>query len=131
MTISFRRRCAAYPRCPGFAPFPRGGHVGQSRQHARLFRQALLPGRLRWLLGAADITQIVRRTERPTQFGLRTKTERDRAGECANRTLRVEHVGQRLTTTGADQNRRKVARHRSEEHTSELQSLMSISYAVF
>src|SRR3546814_2805129 len=32
---------------------------------------------------------------------------------------------------GAEGNRRADQRHRSEEHTSELQSLMRISYAVF
>src|SRR3546814_4650527 len=49
----------------------------------------------------------------------------------------VEEVGEFLAVRGAAAaerhlaNGRSVRRHRSEEHTSELQSLMRISYAVF
>src|SRR3546814_6080723 len=47
---------------------------------------------------------------------------------------RTAHVGQdtRANDAGRSQaHRRRTARARSEEHTSELQSLMRISYAVF
>src|SRR3546814_1953789 len=60
-------------------------------------------------------------------------SERDRAGRrdfvaAADR----DHAGERdcrKRAAGADADAR--VRHRSEEHTSELQSLMRISYAVF
>src|SRR3546814_7353938 len=51
------------------------------------------------------------------------------------RRRRAEHMGENLTyrdSAGEHPSKRKrCAAHRSEEHTSELQSLMRISYAVF
>src|SRR3546814_9430923 len=43
----------------------------------------------------------------------------------------IDEVLDRLEAAGAEVNRTDGARVRSEEHTSELQSLMLISYAVF
>src|SRR3546814_3066334 len=51
-------------------------------------------------------------------LGSRSRTCQQRAGHCC--------AGQRRSRTAADS-----PRPRSEEHTSELQSLMRISYAVF
>src|SRR3546814_6812992 len=45
--------------------------------------------------------------------------------------LRAEHGEQRQARRIEDLHRMAQAMHRSEEHTSELQSLMRISYAVF
>src|SRR3546814_16503814 len=66
---------------------------------------------------------------RSDQHGLTGRAERqadvgaadDLAGELT----------ERLTDLGAEDRTAELAQHRSEEHTSELQSLMRISYAVF
>src|SRR3546814_5107624 len=51
----------------------------------------------------------------------------------ARRTLAEDHQRARhdVGPLDGDRNRRRFVHHRSEEHTSELQSLMRISYAVF
>src|SRR3546814_10739236 len=59
----------------------------------------------------------------------RIETKDDRGHECGRHTLVEHHREHRVFIDG----RRHVFNHeiRSEEHTSELQSLMRISYAVF
>src|SRR3546814_6153485 len=59
---------------------------------------------------------------------------RNRHSRGAVRIVRDEHRRDRhVAMAGADMNRpvKPAPSHRSEEHTSELQSLMRISYAVF
>src|SRR3546814_3466475 len=58
----------------------------------------------------------------------RAATDAEDSGLCGQFPIRREQAfGSVLTTCGE----RDLARQRSEEHTSELQSLMRISYAVF
>src|SRR3546814_12255721 len=55
---------------------------------------------------------------------------RDRAVEGAERAV-ADRIVRGIERDGAVQEGLLILRHRSEEHTSELQSLMRISYAVF
>src|SRR3546814_4521440 len=67
-------------------------------------------------------TAVVVQTSRPSRlylFGYRTQHRKAPKADCARRPLNSRRC------------RRAGKRGRSEEHTSELQSLMRISYAVF
>src|SRR3546814_16895344 len=57
--------------------------------------------------------------------------DRPPAAPAARARLRLERVEQLLDRRGAIARDRRLIEFRSEEHTSELQSLMRISYAVF
>src|SRR3546814_15620353 len=98
---------------------PRATHPDTLCPYTSLFRSRGVEGGrdLRFLLGKAPVTDadVVQKVGRhlPHQFMLRLVLEA------------------RLTPPGDDQQRRDSERPRSEEHTSELQSLMRISYAVF
>src|SRR3546814_9655579 len=81
---------------------------------------------------AADPSRPVRRTSRPALYDSRWNR---RAGPLSrHRTRKRRAVGVRgrdsSDRAGQDESD-SVGSHRSEEHTSELQSLMRISYAVF
>src|SRR3546814_7046127 len=59
-------------------------------------------------------------------IGALEKSWRVRLFERTTRAVRLSAIGQALLDRG-----RRILRERSEEHTSELQSLMRLSYAVF
>src|SRR3546814_1138877 len=87
------------------------GVPGQARHHCI----ALVPGT------ADGVEHLVLHPQHPRH---QIKVARDQ--------LRLEQRAKVRRRTGATrQHRRIISRHRSEEHTSELQSLMRISYAVF
>src|SRR3546814_2756662 len=94
---------------PALRGFPWGVNAGCGSNHIRLAE------RLRLIFG---------------------RTDRDAAAEHVLVAVHVVHARHRrpvfLLAQGGQRERRQLARvGRSEEHTSELQSLMRISYAVF
>src|SRR3546814_6485151 len=73
---------------------------------------------------------MIRRPPRSTRTDtLFPYTTLFRSRSC--RASRCAIVGQERCQDTSDKDQRKVTDYRSEEHTSELQSLMRISYAVF
>src|SRR3546814_7610087 len=100
------------------------------------------------LLGAAGVLELAPeqlRRLRPGGVGVRVvalpgdevdpdlvaELEARRIGDEARQDLLAEHVGGELALAEAVADPGLVLEVRSEEHTSELQSLMRISYAVF
>src|SRR3546814_7801899 len=86
---------------------------------------------------SSDLRLAARRSARRRQELARVAhvfdVQQDRAGVAVDGEM-VEQVGEVDVERVADRNHRRepdVARARSEEHTSELQSPMRISYAVF
>src|SRR3546814_7985892 len=78
---------------------------------------------------SSDVCSSDLRTRRPTCAPRRTGSSRR-----FSRTLRASPASTRLAVTPSSSSSCPMCRswlHRSEEHTSELQSLMRISYAVF
>src|SRR3546814_10849232 len=82
---------------------------------------------------------MIRRPPRSTRTGTLfpyTTLFRSRAAPAASgrdqpRSARFQRDERRARLPGPDRTQGQAARPRSEEHTSELQSLMRISYAVF
>src|SRR3546814_1845022 len=96
---------------------PRSTRTDTLFPYTTLFRSAF--GRLRMRLPAEDAA-----AER--------RAHRDRRGELARRTIaQPRRLAHQLVERGIDVIGELDLGHRSEEHTSELQSLMRISYAVF
>src|SRR3546814_19702412 len=94
---------------------------------------------LRWLLFYLSIVffLMIRRPPRSTRtdtlFPYTTLFRSPGAARCKAQAVRrvfVEIAPRTIARRGEDE-RRFRRKHRSEEHTSELQSLMRISYAVF
>src|SRR3546814_5177190 len=76
-----------------------------------------------------NIAQISHAIDASTLLGMRVRARRHSTGESSKLSSFLITAKAALTT--APDNRSRAAPSRSEEHTSELQSLMRISYAVF
>src|SRR3546814_8701884 len=93
-------------------PPPRSTRTDTPCPHTTLFRSA----------SARDPSRYLPR--HPHQF-------RSRKRQTAQRQRRGHPSGIKRSRGGGDKTAKPPRKHRSEEHTSELQSLMRISYAVF
>src|SRR3546814_2082500 len=67
----------------------------------------------------------------PEAVGTREREDRDGCGRVPNISGRICHAWSGVRCVAVASSPRAKRPHRSEEHTSELQSLMRISYAVF
>src|SRR3546814_3075572 len=101
-----------------------GHHLGEPRgqPHRLAARQHAVVGGHPLALARLHMGQVVARLPRQRQGLLEGAVEKGDDGSGQAGSLAPEAGPERKATTGTA---------RSEEHTSELQSLMSISYAVF
>src|SRR3546814_1694764 len=113
---------------------PRGSHLVMAERGAMRRRRALL-------IGGAIADDRVAIDQRRARIGQRLVDRAANVGEVvtvagdgvpARRAIAGQHIlGRRQVGRAVDRDLVVVPQDRSEEHTSELQSLMRISYAVF
>src|SRR3546814_5293314 len=111
-------------------PPPRSTRTDTPFPYTTLFRsprRPRRPARCHRLERARGVTLAARRAEHGVERAVRRAGGLHRPGR---HDPADEHAGQGLPE-GADDGLRRAGPERSEEHTSELQSLMRISYAVF
>src|SRR3546814_6314855 len=100
--------------------------------YTTLFRSDVLVERLRAQVGAAADADLGRRAVDVHVVAARLPVgERDRAAHAVEGEALGEQVAEVQQQPARQLGDAEQAQHRSEEHTSELQSLMRNSYAVF